>query len=261
MSIQELTDTREVTAYDSGQVTLSLEPLVTERYLKVKLNGEEVVRLASSPHAGRELAVGYLISEGILDPDGSLLSIDEPESDVVEIVMEAPPRGYTQSVRTINTCIGRGYGAVKPLQQQPPGKGLFTPEQLLAIISELDEKSYTFKKTGGVHSAGLGGPDGLIQRFEDIGRHNAVDKVFGYAFLNRIPLHDKCLVLSGRVAFEILQKAAHNRIPFILSRSAPTLLTVDRARELGITVVGFARGQRFNVYSHPERVCFNRTEG
>lgn len=257
MGKRELTETREVTTYDNGQVKLSLEPLVTERYLRIKLNGEEVVRLASSPHAGLELAVGYLISEGILDPDASLTSVSELDPDVVEILMEGQTKDYTQLVKTVNTCIGRGYGVVKPLLKQSADKSLFTPEQLLAIISELDEKSYTFKKTGGVHSAGLGGADGLIKRFEDIGRHNAVDKVFGYAFLNRIPLHDKCLVLSGRVAFEILQKAAYNRIPFILSRSAPTLLTVDRARELGITVVGFARGQRFNVYSHPERVCFS----
>lgn len=257
MDKKELTEYREVVAFDQGQVKPSLEPLVTERYLKIKLNGEEVVRLASSPHAGRELAAGYLISEGIIEPSGQLLSLTESKDDGVDIVIEGQPGNYTESIKTINTCIGRGYGVLKPLMKQPPGQGLFTPGQLLAIISELDEKSYTFKKTGGVHSAGLGGPEGLIKRFEDIGRHNAVDKVFGYAFLNKIPLHDKCLVLSGRVAFEILQKAAYNRIPFILSRSAPTLLTVDRARELGITVVGFARGERFNVYSHPERVCFS----
>jgi FdhD protein len=90
--------------------------------------------------------------------------------------------------------------------------------------------------------------------YEDIGRHNAVDKVLGYAFLNEINTEDKCLLLSGRVASEILIKAARAHIPVVLSRTAPTGLTIDLAEELNITVVGFARGDRFSVYSHPERV-------
>ncbi|MGI6436147.1 MAG: formate dehydrogenase accessory sulfurtransferase FdhD [Syntrophomonadaceae bacterium] len=256
METMDLTEDREVTVYNTGEIKSALEPLVKERYLRVRLNGQEVVRLASSPHAGQELAAGYLLSEGILEPSAELLSIREPEKDLVDITIEGEPMDFNKSVKTINTCIGRGYGNDEHLKKQTSAKGLFTPDQLLSIIAELDNQSLTFKRTGGVHSAGLGASQGLLKRFEDIGRHNAVDKVFGYAFLNKIPLQDKCLVLSGRVAFEILQKAARNEIPVILSRSAPTLMTVDKARELGITVVGFARGQRFNVYSHPQRICF-----
>ncbi len=256
MKDRQLVEEREVTVYDKGKVTASFEPLVVESNLKVVLNGQEVVQLASSPQAGKELAVGYLLGEGIIEPSYRLLSINLQENDVVDLVVEGKFDQHHQAVKTINTCIAKGYGGLRPLIKQAVGEKLFTAEQLLRIISELDAKSYTFKRTGGVHSAGLGAPQGLVQRFEDIGRHNAVDKVFGYAYLNQIPLYDKCLVLSGRVANEILQKAAYNQIPVILSRSAPTLLTVDRARELGITVVGFARGERFNVYSHQERICF-----
>lgn len=252
----QLYEERQVTVYDLGNCKVGMEPLVTERYLRIRLNGQEIVRLASSPHAGLELACGYLISEGIIEPDMRLLNIAEPEDNLVDISIEGEPRDYSQQIKTINTCIARGFGELKPLKQQLLGEKLFTPQQLLTIISELDAKSLTFKRTGGVHSAGLGGQQGLLQRFEDIGRHNAVDKVFGFAYLNQIPLHNKCLALSGRVAHEILLKAASNQIPVILSRSAPTLLTVDRARDLGITVVGFARGERFNVYSHPERIAF-----
>lgn len=255
MRTLDLTEDREVTVYNNGEVKSALEPLVKERYLRVRLNGREVVRLASSPHAGQELATGYLISEGILDPSSELLNITELENDLVDITIKGEPR-FNESVKTVNTCIGRGYGNHERLKVQTSASGLFTPGELLSIIAELDNQSLTFKRTGGVHSAGLGACQGLVERYEDIGRHNAVDKVFGYAFLNKIPLHDKCLVLSGRVAFEILLKAARNEIPFILSRSAPTLMTVDKAQELGITVVGFARGQRFNVYSHPQRICF-----
>ena len=94
----------------------------------------------------------------------------------------------------------------------------------------------------------------MICMFEDIGRHNAVDKVLGYAFLHGISSQDKILLLSGRIASEILLKAARAQIPLVLSRSAPTGLTIDLAEELNITVVGFARGKRLSVYTHPERV-------
>ena len=125
---------------------------------------------------------------------------------------------------------------------------------MLQIINLLEERSSTFRLTGGVHSAALADQNGIICMYEDIGRHNAVDKVLGYAFLNEINTEDKCLLLSGRVASEILIKAARAHIPVVLSRTAPTGLTIDLAEELNITVVGFARGDRFSVYSHPERV-------
>ena len=118
----------------------------------------------------------------------------------------------------------------------------------------MDASSQTFKQTGGVHSAGLADNQQLLFRFEDIGRHNAVDKVIGQAFLQQIDLSDKCLLLSGRIAAEILIKAARNGIPFLLSRSAPTLKAVEMAEEIGLTVIGFARGQRFNLYCQGEGI-------
>lgn len=133
----------------------------------------------------------------------------------------------------------------------------YTPAHLLEIINQLDASSYTFQRTGGVHSAGLADNQKLLFRFEDIGRHNAVDKVIGQAFLEQIDLRDKCLLLSGRIAGEILLKTACNGIPVILSRSAPTLLAVETAERLGLTVVGFARGQKFNLYCHGERIRFD----
>lgn len=90
--------------------------------------------------------------------------------------------------------------------------------------------------------------------FEDIGRHNAVDKIFGYCFLNNIELKDKIMVFSGRVSTEILIKVARMGIPILVSRSAPTDLAINMADELGVTVVGFTRGERMNVYTHPERI-------
>lgn len=257
---KELTDNREVISFDKGQVREVLEPLVTERFLSIQVNGRRLVRLASSPAAGRELAVGYLISEGLLKAPDDLVSLEERERDLIDIGLNREIAEPTDN-GLVNTCIGRGAGQHQDLQPVGHSGVPYTPEILLKLIGDLDALSYTFKKTGGVHSAGLGSIQGLLVRCEDIGRHNAVDKVFGYAFLNRIPLHDKCLVLSGRIAFEILVKAVRNGIPMILSRSAPTLMTVDAARKLGVTIVGFARGDRFNVYSHSDRVKWRKPEG
>jgi FdhD protein len=122
------------------------------------------------------------------------------------------------------------------------------------MVHDLDKQSLTFRKTGGVHSAALGNQRELVVRYEDIGRHNAVDKVMGYAFLHQIPLQDKCLILSGRISTEIVLKVALNGIAVIVSRSAPTLQAVKMAERLGLTIIGFARGNRFNVYTHGERV-------
>jgi FdhD protein len=122
------------------------------------------------------------------------------------------------------------------------------------MINQLEDKSVTFHRTGGVHSAALADASGLLCMYEDIGRHNAVDKVLGYAFINNISTDDKCLLLSGRIASEILIKAARGNIPLVLSRSAPTGLTIELADEMDIAVVGFARGQRFSIYSHKEKI-------
>ena len=112
----------------------------------------------------------------------------------------------------------------------------------------------------GSNSVALAGDNGLVARFEDIGRHNAVDKVLGYAILNRIDTADKCLLLSGRIASEILIKAARGNVPIIVSRSAPTELTLELAEELNICIIGFARGQNLTIYTHPERVLLERRE-
>lgn len=122
------------------------------------------------------------------------------------------------------------------------------------MIGLLEHGSETHRKTHGVYSAALGDDTGLLAMYDDIGRHNAVDKVLGYALLNHLSPNDKCLVLSGRVSSEILIKAGHSGIPLVVSRSVPTSLAVDLAEQFGIALVGLARGERMSVYSHPEKV-------
>lgn len=259
MSESEFYINKKTWQYSAGQLQPFCDPVVIETELTVVVNGREIVRMACSPADLKELAVGYLLAEGLLQKFRDIKSIELQAGDRVNIEIArvlSPVRD--DDARVINTCMGKGLAGPSftgSLASHRPGADTaFKARHLLAMIAELDEKAETFKKTGGVHSAGLGYAGKLLARYEDIGRHNAVDKVFGYAFLNQIEMDDKCLVLSGRIAGEILMKAARNRIPLVLSRSAPTLKTIELAEQFGITIVGFARGSRFNVYAHPERI-------
>lgn len=242
---------RYVQSFSEGTWSSFTDYLVVEEHLQIILNGEKLVSVACSPEHTRELAVGYLVSEGFISSYQDLVSVNVPHPLQVEVETTKPVD--LSAPRQINTCMGRGSELQVQPHAYPDNHQLWSPAHLLQLIAELDASSLTFRKTGGVHSAALGDQRGTVIRFEDIGRHNAVDKVIGYAFLQEIPLFNKCLLLSGRIASEIVLKAGRAGFPMIVSRSAPTYKAIDRAEELGITVVGFARGRRFNLYCHGHR--------
>ena len=139
----------------------------------------------------------------------------------------------------------------------------FDPELLTQLPDALRSAQTIFGRTGGLHAAALFTRSGaLVVIREDIGRHNAVDKLVGWALLEeRLPLADRLLMVSGRVSFEIVQKAGMAGVPIVCAVSAPSSLAVDLAGELGMTVVGFVRGRGFNVYSHPERITKAADDG
>ncbi|MCK5427578.1 MAG: formate dehydrogenase accessory sulfurtransferase FdhD, partial [Thermodesulfovibrionia bacterium] len=116
------------------------------------------------------------------------------------------------------------------------------------------KKSELFRSTGGVHSAALCDAHEMLVFAEDIGRHNAVDKVIGYAFLENIPMQNKILLLSGRLSSEIINKAVRAKVPLLISRAAPTDIAVETAKKYNLTLIGFLRGQKLNVYSNPQRL-------
>lgn len=249
---------REVRVFDRDRLSLKKDCLVAEENLRIVLNGVELVSIACTPKDTVQLAMGYLLGEGYIKTPADIQEIRDEDPLRIQVETRSEIDLNQNSIR-INTCLGRGSSN---MQTQPLPKWenslRYAPAHLLRIINQLDAESFTFQRTGGVHSAGLADNRQMLFRFEDIGRHNAVDKVIGEAFLREIDLSDKCLLLSGRIAFEILMKTARNKIPFILSRSAPTLLAVETAEKLGLTVVGFARGQRFNLYCHGERIDFDQ---
>ncbi|WP_054695658.1 formate dehydrogenase accessory sulfurtransferase FdhD [Syntrophomonas palmitatica] len=239
--------------YRNGNFYDICDPVVIETQVDIFLNDTKIASLACSPVNLEELAVGFLSSEGLILGSADLLKIESgPHNQIFIYTASKLPPQKTNADRFINTCMSAGGNNDEVLLLDSPVT--FRADDLLKLISTLNDTSYTFQKTGGVHSAGLGYKDNLLVRFEDIGRHNAVDKTFGFACINHINLQDKCLVLSGRIAGEILIKAARNHVSLVLSRSAPTLKSVQLADKLGLTIVGFARGDRFNLYTHYERI-------
>lgn len=248
-----------------GRVFTVEDPVIQERPYTIFLNDQELVTLVCSPVFIQELAVGFLCSEGVLSRREDLRGITVNESDGLVWVETkegaVPAAAQTFLRRFVTTCCGRGRAAFYFLNDARGMNRLesrlcLTPEQVFALSRRLEESSALFAATGGAHSAALCTSTEMILLFEDVGRHNAVDKIFGRCFLEGIDTADKVMVFSGRVSSEILIKVARMKIPVIIARGAPTDLALEMAEELGVTVVGFAREERFNVYTHRQRIKF-----
>ncbi|MBI5829949.1 MAG: formate dehydrogenase accessory sulfurtransferase FdhD [Chloroflexi bacterium] len=237
-----------------------IDTVAAERSILLKINGEPVVSLLCTPSDIDALAVGFLISEGFLSAASQPRSVafDEKKLEVaVEAELPAGWRDMTES-RAITPGCGRGVtftassGAARLKAVKSRVKSNL-PE-IRAIVETFRRQSLLYASTGGVHSAAIFGGKIMLFFAEDIGRHNAVDKVIGMAALSGALLDDKILVSSGRVSGEIMTKVVRSGIPVIVSRGAPTCVSVSRAEDSGVTLVGFARGNRMNIYSHPWRI-------
>ncbi|MBO8137090.1 MAG: formate dehydrogenase accessory sulfurtransferase FdhD [Desulfotomaculum sp.] len=250
-----------ITRVVKNKVSQENDNVVQEVPITIFLNDKEFVTLLCSPQYLKELAVGFLCSEGILLDPSDLYHLSVNEEEGIINVRAAAGQAEKQFMkRYITSCCGRGRSSFYFINDARSMSKVnnsirITPQQIWKLTTKLEEKSALFRQTGGVHNAALCTPDEVILFFEDIGRHNAVDKINGYCFLNNIELQDKIMVFSGRISSEILIKVAKMKIPIIVSRSAPTVLAVNMAKELGITVVGFARGNRLNIYTNPQRIA------
>ncbi|MBA2116077.1 formate dehydrogenase accessory sulfurtransferase FdhD [Bremerella alba] len=213
-----------------------------------------------TPGSDRDLATGFLLSEGIIYARADLSSIEQLRRNVVVATLaphaqidwpKLQRHSYVSS--SCGVCGKRSIAAVFQTGVHRLTEG--TPRLRSELIHHLSNtqrrQQTTFHRTGGLHAAALFDPEGrLVANFEDVGRHNALDKLIGRQLLeNRLPLNDKLLLLSGRACFELIQKASMAGIPVVASVGAPTSLAVSLARDMGITLLGFVRDSRFNIYS------------
>ncbi len=246
------------------------ETVVTEEPLEIRLvhdgRPETVSVTMRTPTEDEHLAVGFLFAEGIVSDRSEIAAVSSHRAEgdqIVDVHVRHPvhvDRSLTRSFLTNSSCGVCGRSLVQGLlaARGGPVAGSFEvdAERLVALPRTLRAAQRLFDRTGGLHAAGLFDAQGTLLRLaEDVGRHNAVDKVVGARFLEgRLPDQQAILQVSGRVSFEIVQKAAVAGIPVLSAVSAPSSLAVSAADRLGITLASFVREDRLSLYAHPERV-------
>jgi FdhD protein len=251
--------------------------IVVEEPLEIRAGGPEqapvsVAVTMRTPGNDDELAVGFLFTEGLIHEAGEVTATRghgsksrEGGCNVVQVVLSKPFDGSAlkRNFFATSSCGVCGKATLDQIAVRcppvEPGPAV-ARSALVGLPATLRGGQTVFERTGGLHAAGLFDAQGrLLLLREDVGRHNAVDKLIGRALLDRdVPLNGRILLVSGRTSFEILQKAAVAGVPVVAAVSAPSSLAVAVAQRLGITLVGFLRGPSFNVYNHPERIESNR---
>lgn len=250
----------QVVRFRSGLEEAVTVDVASEVPLTIVANNKEVATLASTPSGLRELAYGFLFTSGIIRNADEVRSFRlDSRKWRVDLELEKEVDSDLLGRRVYTSGCGKGvmYASVNDLSTRHPlvNSNRFPIGQFVEAVRWLQSYSELHKSTGGVHTAGLceNGNEPVLA-FEDIGRHNAVDKVIGAGLLHGAPFSSSILICSGRTSSEILLKSKKAEIPVIISRGAPTHQTVLMAGDFGITVAGFARGSGFTAYTHPERI-------
>lgn len=233
----------------------------SERPITLYMNDVEIATVQASPEDLEEMAAGFLLSEGLMSDRDALQGIDaDAKRGMVYVrTTEAVPDDMVHKTRYITSGCGKGVtfstiGHARNLAHIESDVCIDS-ETLYAMMGSMARAAEHYRDSGGAHACALGRDGEVVLVREDVGRHNALDKLLGRAWLDRIPTGDAVLLTTGRISYEMAVKAAKSRVPVVVSRTAVTDLAAEIAAELGITVVGYARGGKLVVYTHPARVC------
>ncbi|MFD7922858.1 formate dehydrogenase accessory sulfurtransferase FdhD [Streptomyces sp. NPDC059740] len=281
-----VTERRKITRVRDGAVSSRPDTLVSEEPLEIRLGGKPLAITMRTPGDDFALAAGFLVSEGVLGSAGELANIvycagaTEDGSNTYNVVdvtlapgVPVPDITLERNVYTTSSCGLCGKASLDAVRTssrwdlREAGAQGTSPRLSLATLTALPDRlraaQRVFDRTGGLHAAALFTLDGeLLDVREDVGRHNAVDKVVGRALQQgRLPLSDTVLMVSGRASFELAQKAVMAGVPVLAAVSAPSSLAVDLACETGLTLVGFLRGTSLNVYAGEHRLALPVTTG
>lgn len=228
-----------------------------ETTFTVLLNKKKLVILNCSPEKYKFLGLGFLYTSGILQKKEDIISLDVNEK---QGLMDIKIKGVSLSSKNIiNSHLWiKSYQQSEEQEETPLSIDTslkICSNLVYSLISEMQERANFFKLTGGVHSCALADKNGSIILFsEDISRYNAIDKILGEAFVNDITTEDKIILTSCRITSGILRKIIIGKLPIVISRAAPTDLAIKLAQRVGITLIGFVRRERMNIYTHPERI-------
>ena len=246
------------------------DALAREEPLEIRVQGRSVAVTMRTPGYDPELAAGFLLTEGLIGRRSDIVEVAHCQRGVarhntlnvfVAGSVKVDFERLTRHVFATSSCGLCGAASIDAVHRHfPPLETQITvsADKLLKLPGRLRARQWMFEQTGGLHAAAVFDEQGrLVVSHEDVGRHNAVDKVIGHGLLrDELPYDRHILMVSGRASFEILQKALAARIPIVCAVSAPSSLAADFAKESGQTLVGFLRAESMNVYSHPERILF-----
>jgi FdhD protein len=261
----------KISRYERGEFEEKADDLATEEPLEIRIEGQSVAVLMRTPGHDRELAAGFLVGENIVRKADDIFEITvcgekaagSDETNVVNVTLKNPARfdatKFSRNFISSASCGICGKTSIDSITKQfaPINSKLKIAAKLLFDLpARLAQSQKTFRLTGGLHACALFEKDGtLIAAREDVGRHNALDKLIGHALLeNQLPLAEKILLLSGRVSFEMVQKALAAGVAITAAISAPTSLAVEFAQANNQTLIGFLRGEEMNIYAGAERI-------
>ena len=240
------------------------DPVIEEIALSLFLNERELTTMSASAGEEEFLAAGFLAAEGIIKEAGEIKSIEADRVNGIIRVETHKEDAVPEKLflkRSLAACCGKGrkefsFTGDDSTLKKTTGAVCLTLREIMTYSQMLEDNSRLFHATGGVHGGALAENGRFVLLSFDIGRHNVFDKIYGRCLLEGIPTQNKTMVFTGRVSAEILIKLSKMNIPVIIACSAPTSLALDMAEALDITVVGFARGERMNIYTHPHRVIY-----
>jgi FdhD protein len=233
--------------------------VIVETPVSLTVNGKNWLTFMCTPIMLEEMAVGFLYNERIISTMNEIEDVriceHEDNVDVWLTRMVDEPASW----RRTSGCSG-GVTAVDLLSERltaiPVQKDTIRPEQITALVAGLFESQELYKETGGVHTSALFDGDEIVISAEDIGRHNTIDKIAGAYLKLKLALPHRLLITTGRISSEMLQKASRLQVEVLISRTSPSSLSIQLAERMGITLIGYARRNRYNVYTHPERIKY-----
>jgi FdhD protein len=241
--------------YDNGHFEQFDRPVVREQPLTIFVNGVELATFLCTPVHVDYLTIGFLAFEGIIRGLDDIRDLDvDVDNGVVEVDLTTTL--VQPKKRVFTSGCGMGLTFTLRMSHYPPLTSDLTlrPEQVFPLMQQLFDRATMYKASRGIHAAALSDAEQVLLVAEDVGRHNALDKILGAALVQGIHTAGRLLLTSGRISSEMLRKGAHMGTPFLISRTSPTTLSIEAAKRLGVTVIGYVRRNSFNVYTHPERL-------
>lgn len=234
------------------------DEIIVEKVLNIFVNRNFYFSLMCTPNEVIELTMGFLFAEGIISSVEEVASIEELIENNVCVILKKVLVSDSKKRKAFTSGCGKGSidldifeeFNLKPVE----GNTKYSVNDILSIMRDFNNKSQLFKETGGAHSCSICNSTGIIYFSEDIGRHNALDKVIGKSIMDGLDLNNKILMTTGRISSDIAVKASKIGIPIIVSHSAPTDMALDIAKSCNMTMIGFARGNRMNIYCGEHRI-------